>query len=131
MPAKFPVTGERTRGQRRAPVGLKYYQQASDAFLALQSGQVSLYLGPNPVAAYHVATAKKTEIVGTVSSGLPITGLVGVATKKGNGLAKPISDALNVAIKDGDCAKVLAKWGLQEESVTKSEINPPGCPKPL
>ena len=110
----------------RAPAELKYYQLSTDYYLALQSGRVQLYLGPNPVAAYHVATAKQTEIVGTVSSSFPITGLVGVATKKGNGLVKPLSDALNVAIKDGSYAKVLAKWGLQSEAVTKSEVNPPG-----
>jgi len=112
----------------RPPAELKYYQQATAYYLALQSGRVQLYLGPNPVAAYHVATAKQTEIVGTVSSSFPITGLVAVTTKKGNGLVKPLADALNVAIGDGSYAKVLAKWGLQGEAVTKSEVNPPGLP---
>ncbi|MFK4090320.1 ABC transporter substrate-binding protein [Kribbella sp. NPDC020789] len=113
----------------RPPANLKYYQQSADTFLALQSGRIDLYLGPNPNATYHVATQHKTEIVGTVSSGYPIQGLVGVTTKKGNGLVKPLADALNAAIADGSYAKVLAKWGLSDEAVPKSLVNPPGLPK--
>ena len=36
----------------------------------------------------------RPQIVGTVSSSYPIPGKVGVLTKKGNGLAKPLSDAI-------------------------------------
>lgn len=113
----------------RKPVTIKYYQQSADIYLALQSGRIDLYLGPNPNASYHVVTRQQTEIVGTVSSSYPVQGLVAVATKKGNGLAKPLADALNAAIADGSYAKVLAKWGLQAEAVPKSLVNPPGLPK--
>ncbi|TCC20133.1 ABC transporter substrate-binding protein [Kribbella speibonae] len=113
----------------RKPANLKYYQQAADTYLALQSGRIDLYLGPNPTASYHVATQHTTEIVGTVSSSYPVQGLVGITTKKDNGLVKPLADALNAAIADGSYAKVLAKWGLQAEAVPKSLINPPGLPK--
>jgi polar amino acid transport system substrate-binding protein len=118
----------------RKPANLRYYQQAADTYLALQSGRIDLYLGPNPNASYHVATRRqtsqdKTEIVGTVSSSYPVQGLVGITTKKDNGLVKPLADALNAAIADGSYAKVLAKWGLQAEAVPKSLINPPGLPK--
>ncbi len=113
----------------RKPANLKYYQQAADTYLALQSGRIDVYLGPNPNASYHVATQHKTEIVGTVSSSYPVQGLVGITTKKDNGLVKPLADALNAAIADGSYAKVLAKWGLQDEAVPKSLINPPGLPK--
>ncbi|MGW6276917.1 ABC transporter substrate-binding protein [Kribbella sp. NPDC055071] len=111
------------------PANLKYYQQAADTYLALQSGRIDLYLGPNPTAAYHVATQGKTEIVGTVSSSYPVQGLVGITTKKDDGLVKPLADALNAAIADGSYAKVLKKWGLDDEAVPKSLINPPGLPK--
>ena len=75
-------------------------------------------------------TARKTQIVGTVSSSYPIPGKVGVLTKKGSGLAKPISDAINAAIADGSYAKVLKRWGLTTEAVPTSEVNPPGLPRP-
>jgi polar amino acid transport system substrate-binding protein len=113
----------------RKPVTIKYYQQSADTYLALQSGRIDLYLGPNPNASYHVATRQQTEIVGTVSSSYPVQGLVAIATMKDDGLVKPLADALNAAIADGSYAKVLAKWGLQAEAVPKSLINPPGLPK--
>jgi polar amino acid transport system substrate-binding protein len=113
----------------RAAATPKYYQSATDYYLALESGRVDLYLGPNPTATYHVATAGKTEIVGTVSSSYPVQGLVGVTTKKDNGLVKALADALNAAIADGSYAKVLWKWGLSAEAVPKSLVNPPGLPK--
>jgi polar amino acid transport system substrate-binding protein len=113
----------------RAAATLKYYQSATDYYLALESGRVDLYLGPNPTVTYHVATAGKTEAVGTVSSSYPIQGLVGITTKKDNGLVKPLADALNAAIADGSYAKVLQKWHLSGEAVPKSLVNPPGLPK--
>ena len=64
-----------------------------------------------------------------MSSSYPVQGLVGITTKKDNGLVKPLADALNAAIADGSYAKVLKKWGLDAEAVPKSLINPPGLPK--
>ena len=114
----------------RAPAELVYYQGTTEYYLALDSGRIDLYLGPNPTATYHVVTAGRTQIVGTVSSSYPIPGKVGVLTKKGSGLAKPISDAINAAIADGSYAKVLERWGLTAEAVPASEVNPAGLPKP-
>jgi polar amino acid transport system substrate-binding protein len=111
------------------PANVKYYQQSTDTYLALESGRIDLFLGPNPTATYHAATAGKTEIVGTVSSSYPLQGLVGITTKKDNGLVKALADALNAAIADGSYAKVLAKWHLEAEAVPKSLVNPPGLPK--
>ncbi|WP_323100132.1 ABC transporter substrate-binding protein [Intrasporangium sp. YIM S08009] len=114
----------------RAPAELVYYPGTTEYYLALDSGRIDLYLGPNPTATYHVVTAGKTQIVGTVSSSYPIPGKVGVLTKKGSGLAKPVSDAINAAIADGSYAKVLERWGLTAEAVPTSEVNPPGLPRP-
>ncbi|QOV35539.1 ABC transporter substrate-binding protein [Streptomyces ferrugineus] len=114
----------------RKPVNIKYYQNDSDTYLALQSGRIDLYLGPNPTAAYHAATTGKTEVVGTYSgAGSTLQGLIAATTKKDSGLAKPLADALNHVIENGSYAKVLGRWGLSDEAVTKSEINPPGLPK--
>ncbi|GAA3788729.1 ABC transporter substrate-binding protein [Streptomyces chiangmaiensis] len=114
----------------RKPVNIKYYQNDSDTYLALQSGRIDLYLGPNPTAAYHAATTGKTEVVGTYSgAGSTLQGLIAATTKKDSGLVKPLADALNEVIENGTYAKVLQRWGLSDEAVTKSEINPPGLPK--
>ncbi|MEU6862784.1 ABC transporter substrate-binding protein [Streptomyces sp. NPDC046876] len=114
----------------RKPVDIKYYQNDSDTYLALQSGRIDLYLGPNPTAAYHAATTGKTEVVGTYSgAGAGLQGLIAATTKKDSGLAKPLADALNHVIENGTYAKVLQRWGLSDEAVTTSAINPPGLPK--
>ncbi|MGN9758362.1 ABC transporter substrate-binding protein [Streptomyces sp. SD31] len=114
----------------RGPVDIKYYQNDSDTYLALQSGRIDLYLGPNPTAAYHAATTGRTEVVGTYSgAGATLQGLIAATTKKDSGLVKPLADALKHVIENGTYAKVLRRWGLSDEAVTKSEINPPGLPK--
>lgn len=114
----------------RKPVDIKYYQNDSDTYLALQSGRIDLYLGPNPTAAYHAATTGKTEVAGTYSgAGATLQGLIAATTKKDSGLAKPLADAIDEIIDNGTYNKVLERWGLSDEAVTKSEINPPGLPK--
>ncbi|MFF9045855.1 ABC transporter substrate-binding protein [Streptomyces parvulus] len=114
----------------REPVDIKYYQNDSDTYLALQSGRIDLYLGPNPTAAYHAATTGRTEVVGTHSgAGATLQGLIAATTKKNSGLVKPLADALNHVIDNGTYARVLKRWGLSDEAVTKSEINPPGLPR--
>ncbi|QIJ61009.1 ABC transporter substrate-binding protein [Streptomyces sp. JB150] len=114
----------------RKPVDIKYYQNDSDTYLALRSGRIDLYLGPNPTAAYHAATSGKTEVVGTYSgAGADLQGLIAATTKKDSGLVKPLAAALNEIIRNGTYDQVLKRWGLSDEAVTKSEINPPGLPK--
>ncbi|MET8781174.1 ABC transporter substrate-binding protein [Streptomyces sp. NPDC004589] len=114
----------------RKPVDIKYYQNDNDTYLALRSGRIDLYLGPNPTAAYHAATTGRTEVVGTYSgAGASLQGLIAATTKKDSGLVEPLADALNEVIRNGTYAKVLERWGLSEEAVSKSEINPPGLPK--
>ncbi|MCF1592617.1 ABC transporter substrate-binding protein [Streptomyces muensis] len=114
----------------REPVDIKYYQNDSDTYLALQSGRIDLYLGPNPTAAYHAATTGRTEVVGTYSgAGATLQGLIAATTKKDSGLVEPLADALDHVIDNGTYAKVLQRWGLSDEAVTKSAINPPGLPR--
>ncbi|WP_306319007.1 MULTISPECIES: ABC transporter substrate-binding protein [unclassified Streptomyces] len=114
----------------RQPVDIKYYQNDSDTYLALQSGRIDLYLGPNPTAAYHAAGTGKTEVVGTYSgAGADLQGLIAATTKKDNGLVKPLADALDHVIDDGSYAKVLKRWGLSDEAIDRSRINPPGLPR--
>ncbi|UUN29936.1 ABC transporter substrate-binding protein [Streptomyces sp. FIT100] len=112
------------------PVDIKYYKAPADTYLALESGRIDLFLGPNPTAAYHVASAGRTEIVGTYSgAGATLQGLIAATTKKDSGLVEPLAAALNEVIDNGTYAQVLERWGLSNETVEKSEINPPGLPK--
>ncbi|MGW0558097.1 ABC transporter substrate-binding protein [Streptomyces sp. NPDC002926] len=115
----------------RKPVDIKYFQKDTDYYLALQSGRIDAYLGPNPTAAHHVASAGQTRIIGTLSGGgSQVQGKIAASTKKGSGLVEAYAAAIDRIIKDGSYAEVLKRWGLSSEAVAKSEINPPGLPKP-
>ncbi|GAA1561713.1 ABC transporter substrate-binding protein [Kribbella hippodromi] len=108
---------------------IKYFQKNTDTYLALSSGRIDAYLGPNPSIAYHVQTSGETETIGKFSGAGPsLQGLIAVTTKKGDGLVKAYQAALNGAIADGSYAKVLARWNVSNEAVTTSELNPPGLP---
>jgi polar amino acid transport system substrate-binding protein len=111
------------------PVNIKYYQTNQATWLALGSGQIDAYLGPNPGAAYHVAVAGDTEIIGTYSgAGAGLQGKIALTTKKDNGLVKAYAAALDELIRSGDYGKILARWNLSNEAVTAAEVNPPGLP---
>jgi polar amino acid transport system substrate-binding protein len=108
---------------------IKYFQNQSDTYLALSSGRIDAYLGPNPSVAYHVRTSGQTETIGKFSGAGPkLQGLIAATTKKGSGLVQAYQAALNAAIADGSYAKVLERWNVAGEAVEKSEINPPGLP---
>ncbi|MCY1139318.1 ABC transporter substrate-binding protein [Actinoplanes sp. Pm04-4] len=110
-------------------VDIKYYQTNQATYLALGSGAIDGYLGPNPTSAYHVATAGQTEIVGTYSgAGSTLQGKIAITTKKGSGLVEAYAAAINELIKSGDYQKILDRWNLANETVDTSEINPPGLP---
>lgn len=108
---------------------IKYFQNSSDYYLALQSGRIDAYLGPNPTSAYHAATSGQTEVIGSFSGGASVPGKIAVTTKKDNGLVAPVQEALNQLIANGKYAEVLKRWGLSDEAVPTSEINPRGLPK--
>jgi ABC-type amino acid transport/signal transduction systems, periplasmic component/domain len=112
------------------PIEVQYYQQAADTYLALKSGRIQAYFAPNPTVAYHVAVSGDTKIVGTFSGGgADRQGLIAAMTKKGSGLAEPVRDALNVVIRNGKYREVLKRWGLENEAVPESLLNPPGLPR--
>jgi polar amino acid transport system substrate-binding protein len=112
-----------------APVKFQYYQATSDYYLALQSGRIDAYAGPNPTSAYHVAVEGKTKIVGTVSGGGTIPADIAAMTKKDDGLVKALQQALDTVIKNGQYAEVLKRWNLASEALPASEVNPQGLPR--
>ena len=85
------------------PVDIKYYQTNQATQLALGSGQIDAYLGPNPTVAYHVAVAGETEVVGTYSgAGADLQGKIAFTTKKDSGLVKALAAALDPAANRRD-----------------------------
>jgi polar amino acid transport system substrate-binding protein len=54
---------------------------------------------------------------------------VAIATRKGSGLVDALTLATNNLIANGKYGNALARWGLEEEALPRSETNPPGLPK--
>ncbi|MEU6228807.1 transporter substrate-binding domain-containing protein [Streptomyces sp. NPDC047042] len=114
-------------------LNIKYFQDSNSLYLALSSGKIDAYFGPNPGIAYHITQVAKTpnptRNAGKFSgAGATLQGLIAATAKKDSGLAKPIADAINQLIKDGQYAKLLAAWNLSNEAVSTSQVNPPGLP---
>ncbi|WP_369382517.1 ABC transporter substrate-binding protein [Streptomyces sp. cg36] len=112
---------------------VKYYQDNNAIALALSSGKIDTYFGPNPGISYHVGqtakTPRPTRNAGKFSgAGASLQGLIAATAKKDSGLAGPVAEAINHLIANGQYAKWLAAWNLGNEAVTTSLVNPPGLP---
>ncbi|WP_233947772.1 transporter substrate-binding domain-containing protein [Pectobacterium versatile] len=109
------------RASGQPPVQPVYVTDDAAANLSIQSGRVDAFFGPHSIGAYTALTGK-TRMVGKG----PTVAYVAVTTQKGNGLAQPISTAINGAIHNGSYAQVLDRWGEDDEKITQSVVNPPG-----
>ncbi|MBN9620128.1 MAG: transporter substrate-binding domain-containing protein [Actinobacteria bacterium] len=114
-------------------LAITYFPDENSTYLALDSGKIDAYFAPNPGIQYHITqdakTPNPTRNAGKWSgAGASLQGLIAATTKKGNGLVKPIADAINYLIRNGDYARWLAAWNLSNEAVATSQVNPPGLP---
>ncbi|MEU6591101.1 ABC transporter substrate-binding protein [Streptomyces sp. NPDC046881] len=112
---------------------VKYFPDQNAINLALNSGKIDAYFGPNPTISYRARqtanTPNPTRNAGTFSgAGATLQGLIAATAKKDSGLAEPLAEALNYLIEHGQYGKWLAAYNLSNESVAKSEVNPPGLP---
>lgn len=112
---------------------VSYFPDQNSTNLALNSGKIDAYFGPNPGIQYQISQSKgtPTEVrsAGTWSgAGESLQGLIGATTKKGNGLAAPVSEAINQLIAGGQYGQWLKAYNLENEAVKTSEVNPPGLP---
>ncbi len=103
------------------PITVTTFPDQGSAVLAVESGQAN-------------ATTATVTNLGYVSTQNPgkfkIDGpsfdfvYIGIATKKGNGLAQSIAKAINVLIANGTYHKILAKYGVTDDAVAKAYVNP-------
>jgi polar amino acid transport system substrate-binding protein len=111
------------------PVQVQYYGDPSARFVALQSGRADLILSVNSALAYAAAQKGDLRAVGSISGGWPITADLAVTTRKGSGLAAPLTLLLNDLIQNGKYTQVLDRWNLGSEAIDQARTNPPGLPK--
>jgi len=111
------------------PVQIQYYDDQAMRIVAVQSGRADAVFSVNSVLAYQSAQQGKTRLVGAISGGWPRTADIAIATRRGSGLADPLTVALNGLIKNGRYQQVLDRWNLASEAIDQSRTNPPGLPK--
>ncbi|MBS0968539.1 ABC transporter substrate-binding protein [Chimaeribacter arupi] len=117
------LTWDKQNRAQGLPAALPVYvTDDAAASLALQSGRVDAFFGPHSTAVYKAALTGTTRVVGNG----PRTAWVAATTRKGNGLAAALSEAINGTIGSGEYARVLARWGESDEQITYSQVNPPG-----
>jgi len=97
----------KNRQEGLAPVQPVYLNDDASATLALLSGRADATFGPQAVAAWKAASRGQTAVVGHG----PYRAWVAVTTKKGNGLAPALQQAVNHAITSGQYQQVLTRWG--------------------
>ncbi|MGX7673728.1 ABC transporter substrate-binding protein [Plantactinospora sp. DSM 117369] len=112
-----------------AAAKIVYYQRPTEYQLALRSGRIDAYFGPNPAVVYHAAVSGETKIVGLVPGGGEVPAQIAAMTKKDNKLVQALGEALNTVITNGKYREVLARWGLESEAIPTSQVNPPGLPR--
>ncbi len=101
-------------------VKVQSYPDQNAANLALNSGRADVGMADSPVAAYQV----KRSNGGFVLLGQPYgTAPYGIAIPKGNGMAKPILDAVKALIANGTYGHLLANYGVQAGAITTPVIN--------
>lgn len=111
------------------PATVLYYNDIAVRNVALQAGRADAIFSVNAALAYQQSQTHDTRLVGTVSGGWPITAEVAITTRKGSGLAAPLTLLLNDLIKSGKYRQVLDRWNLGSEAIDTSRTNPPGLPK--
>jgi polar amino acid transport system substrate-binding protein len=73
-----------------------------------------------PVAAYLVVTSKhQFKLTGTPYNVAPY----GIALPKGNGMAKPVLDALKMLMANGSYKAILTRWYISSGAITNPQIN--------
>ena len=111
------------------PVQVQYYEDVAVRDVALRSGRADAILSVNSALAYAASQQGGIHSVGTISGGWPIMADVAITTKKGSGLAAPVTLLLNDLIRSGKYNQVLDRWSLGSEAVEQARTNPPGLPK--
>jgi polar amino acid transport system substrate-binding protein len=101
-------------------VSVLVFTTQTEANLAISSSRAQVGMADSPVAAYIVKQSKgQFKLSGKVYGTAPY----GIAIPKGNGMAKPILDALKTVMANGNYTAILTKWGIQAGAISNPKIN--------
>ena len=110
---------KKCKSEGKAAIKLLVFPGQNDANLALASGRSEVDYADSPIIAYQVRK------LGVSVRSSPTFGAApyGLALPKGNGMAKPVLEALKVLMSDGTYASILKKWELQSAAINNPVIN--------
>jgi len=101
-------------------IDIQVYPDQNATNLALSSGRADVSLADSPVADYAVKQSNgQFKISGQPYGVAPY----GIAIPKGNGMAKPILDALKELMTDGKYASILKTWGISDGAINNPQVN--------
>jgi polar amino acid transport system substrate-binding protein len=113
-------------------VSVQVYPDQNGVNLALSAGRADVGMADSPPAAYGVKQSEgKFKLSGTQYG----TAAYGIAMPKGNGMAKPVRDAVEKVMQDGTYKKIFGYWGLLKSgdtgcpcAIDNPQINPTNVP---
>ncbi|HEY8867233.1 MAG TPA: ABC transporter substrate-binding protein [Solirubrobacteraceae bacterium] len=112
--------GKKCKASGKGGVEVSVFPDQNGVNLALSSGRTEVGMADSPVAAYQVKQSNGQFKL----SGPPYgTAPEGIAIPKGNGMTKPLRDALKVLIANGHYASILKTWGVQAGAIKTPVIN--------
>jgi polar amino acid transport system substrate-binding protein len=112
--------GKKCKAAGKPGVNVLVFPDQNGANLALSSGRGDIGMADSPVAAYQVKkSGGQFKLVGQQYGTAPY----GIAIPKGNGMAKPVLDALKALMANGTYTTILKKWGIQTGAITNPVIN--------
>ena len=103
------------------PINVTTFADQGSAVLAVASGQADATTATVTNLGYvNVQSHGKFRLDGPSFDYV----YIGIATKKGNGLAAALAKSINVLIANGKYKAILAKYGVQADAVTRALVNP-------
>ncbi|HEV7677819.1 MAG TPA: ABC transporter substrate-binding protein [Candidatus Dormibacteraeota bacterium] len=108
------------KGAGKPGVDVQVYPDQSAANLALSSNRADVGMADSPVAAYQVKqSGGKFKVSGQPYGTAPY----GIAIPKGNGMSKPLLDALKQLMTDGVYKNILQQWGIAGGAISNPQVN--------
>jgi polar amino acid transport system substrate-binding protein len=104
----------------KSPIKIFVYPNQSAVALGVKKGRGQVGIADYPVAAYLVVKSNgQFKLTGTPYNVAPY----GIAIQKGNGMAKPVLDALKVLMANGTYKAILTRWYVLADAITNPKIN--------
>lgn len=95
------------------------FTKQTEADADLLSGRSDISWADSPVAAYQVKLNSQLHLSGQSCS----VAAYGIAITKGDGMVKPLEEAIKYLINNGYYSQILKQWNVQNGAITASDVS--------